>query len=189
MNDALVTVVGNVAAEPRYLVTKKGTQLLSLRLASTPRRFDRESAQWRDGDTMFLTVTCWRTLAANAQEALEKGDPIIVTGRLRLREYDKDGERRMSVEIDATTLGHDLSRGVSRFDRAHRSTATTDDDRRAAARLADVWETTGSGALDHGAGTSDGEPAATAPGDAEGTEQSEDGQDDGHEPPAIRAVA
>lgn len=141
MNDAMITVVGNVAAEPRYLITKNGTPLLSLRLASTPRRFDRDTGQWRDGDTMFLTVTCWRSLAANAQEALRKGDPVVVTGRLRLREYERDGERRLSVEVDASTVGHDLGRGVARFDRARRSTGATAEDRQVAAELAGVWET------------------------------------------------
>jgi single-strand DNA-binding protein len=139
VNDAQITVVGNVAAEPRYIVTRNGTPLLSLRLASTPRRFDRETGLWRDGDTMFMTVTCWRSLAANGQEALAKGDPVVVTGRLRLREYDKDGERRLSAEIEATTVGHDLSRGVARFDRVRRSTGATAEDRQEATQLADIW--------------------------------------------------
>lgn len=170
MNDAQITVVGNVAAEPRYIVTRNGTPLLSLRLASTPRRFDRETGQWRDGDTMFMTVTCWRSLAVNGQESLSKGDPVVVTGRLRLREYDRDGERRLSAEIEATTVGHDLSRGVARFDRVRRAAGTTSEDRREAARLADIWVADEAGGAEDGDRDAEardaeaGEPAATAEG-------------------------
>ncbi len=139
MNDALITVVGYVAAEPHYELLASGTPLMSLRIGSTPRRYDRDLGQWRDEDPMFLTVSCWRTLADNLQNCeLKRGDPVIVTGRLRIREYVKDDQRRFSAQIEATTVGHDLSRGVARFQRAQRSAAAPED-RRQADDLADRW--------------------------------------------------
>lgn len=139
MNDALITLVGFVAAEPRYEVLASGTSLMSLRIGSTPRRYDRELGQWRDEEPMFLTATCWRSLADNLQASeLQRGDPVIVTGRLRIREYTKDGQRRLSAQIEATTVGHDLSRGIARFQRAQRA-ASLPEDRRQADDLADRW--------------------------------------------------
>ncbi len=139
MNDALITVVGYVAAEPHYELLSSGTSLMSLRIGSTPRRYDRDLGQWRDEDPMFLTVSCWRSLADNLQGCeLKRGDPIIVTGKLRIREYMRDEQPRFSAQIEATTVGHDLSRGVARFQRTQR-TAAMSEDRRQADDLADRW--------------------------------------------------
>jgi single-strand DNA-binding protein len=139
VNDAIITVVGYVAAEPRYEILPSGTSVLSLRVGSTPRRYDREIGQWRDDDPMFLTANCWRNLADNLQASeLKRGDPVIVTGKLRIREYTKDGQRRFSAQIEATTAGHDLSRGVARFQRTQRSTSLPED-RKQADDLADRW--------------------------------------------------
>jgi single-strand DNA-binding protein len=140
VNDALITVIGFVAAEPHYEVLSSGTSLMSLRIGSTPRRFDRDLGQWRDEESMFLTVTCWRALAGNLQECdLKRGDPVIVTGRLRIREYVKDGQSRFSAQIEATTVGHDLSRGVARLQRSQRGAVNVPEDRRQADDLADRW--------------------------------------------------
>lgn len=139
MNDAIITVVGFVAQDPHFEVLSSGTSLMSLRIGSTPRRYDREIGQWRDEDPMFLTVSCWRTLADNLQGCeLQRGDPVIVTGKLRIREYTKDGQRRFSAQVEATTVGHDLSRGIARFQRSQRS-AGVPEDRRQADDLADRW--------------------------------------------------
>jgi single-strand DNA-binding protein len=139
VNDAIITVVGYVAAEPRYETLPSGTSVLSLRVGSTPRRYDREIGQWRDDDPMFLTANCWRALADNLLACeLKRGDPVIVTGKLRIREYTKDGQRRFSAQIDATTVGHDLSRGVARFQRTQRSQSFPED-RKQADDLADRW--------------------------------------------------
>lgn len=164
MNDAIITVVGFVAAEPHYEVLASGTSLMSLRIGSTPRRYDRDLGQWRDEEPMFMTANCWRSLADNLQASeLQRGDPIIVTGRLRIREYTKDGQRRFSAQIEATTAGHDLSRGIARYQRSQRSAAMPED-RRQADDLADRWL--------------EAEPA-------EGTGRAEDTD----EPTAFRAVA
>jgi single-strand DNA-binding protein len=139
VNDAIVTVVGFVAQDPRFEILASGASLMSLRIGSTPRRYDRDIGQWRDEDPMFLTVSCWRTLADNLQGCeLQRGDPVIVTGKLRIREYSKDGQPRFSAQIEATTVGHDLSRGIARFQRSQRS-AGLPEDRRQADDLADRW--------------------------------------------------
>lgn len=139
MNEAVVTVIGFVAQDPIFEVLASGTSLMSLRIGSTPRRYDREIGQWRDEDPMFLTVSCWRTLADNLQACeLQRGDPVIVTGKLRIREYVKDGQRRFSAQVEATTVGHDLSRGIARFQRSQRS-AGLPEDRRQADDVADRW--------------------------------------------------
>lgn len=177
MNDALITVIGFVAAEPHFEVLSSGTSLLSLRIGSTPRRFDRDLGQWRDEDPMFLTVTCWRSLATNLQESdFKRGDPVIVTGRLRIREYAKDGQTRFSAQIEATTVGHDLSRGVARLQRSQRSAVNLAEDRRLADDLADRWLETEE--------RTDGAEEITAQ-VAEGSGEA----DETAEPAAFRAVA
>jgi single-strand DNA-binding protein len=171
VNDAIITVVGFVAAEPHYEVLASGTPLLSMRIGSTPRRYDRDLGQWRDEEPMFMTATCWRSLADNLQASeLKRGDPVIVTGRLRIREYTKDGQRRFSAQIEATTVGHDLSRGIARYQRSQR-TAGRPEDRRQADDLADRW-------LE--AELEEGTEQATATADT--TEETD-------EPTAFRAVA
>ena len=122
MNETLVTVAGNVAAEPRFRVTAAGVRVASFRLASTERRYNKELQAWRDGDTVYYTVTCWRSMAENAVESVHKGQPMIVHGRLRVSSYEKEGQTRTAVEIEARSLGHDITWGVSTFAKAGPST-------------------------------------------------------------------
>lgn len=122
MNEALVTMIGYVASKPRLFQTKGGRFVTNMRVGVTPRLQDRETGQWSDGDTSYVTVTCWRSLATNVAACLRKGDPIVVKGRMRVRQYEaKDGNQRTVVEVDASTLGHDLNRGVAHFLRTKRS--------------------------------------------------------------------
>jgi single-strand DNA-binding protein len=121
MFDTQVTVVGNLVAEPRIAFTKEGQAVASFRLASTPRRFDRMTGEWRDGDTLFASVTCWRGLAENVAASLKKGCAVIVVGRLSVRPYEtKDGDKRQSVDIDAVAVGPELARAVTIIKRAER---------------------------------------------------------------------
>lgn len=125
INDTYVTVIGNVVGEPRHIVTSSGAHLATFRVASTSRRFDREEGGWRDGDTLYISVSCWRLLADNIAGSIERGQPVIVSGRLRTRSYtNHDGHRRVVTEIDAAAVGHNLSRGVARFQKAARFPAT-----------------------------------------------------------------
>jgi single-strand DNA-binding protein len=122
MFDTQVTVVGNLVAEPRLTYLKDGQPVASFRLASTPRRFDRASGQWKDGDTLFTSVNCWRALAENVYQSLKKGNSVIVIGRLSVRPYEtKDGEKRQSVDIDAVAVGPDLARATTIIKRVERT--------------------------------------------------------------------
>lgn len=119
MNETVVTVVGNVASELTLRATSAGTRVASFRVASTERRYDNALGTWRDAHTTFYRVNCWRSAAENVADSLEKGQPVVVTGKLRDKPWeDKDGVRRSSLEIDAATVGHDLTRGVARFTKA-----------------------------------------------------------------------
>lgn len=121
MLDTQVTIVGNLVADPRLYYTGDGQPMASFRLASTPRRFHRSSGEWRDGDTLWVNVTCWRGLAENVATSLKKGQAAIVMGRLSARLYEtKDGDRRQSVDVEATAVGPELSRVVTVVRRAER---------------------------------------------------------------------
>jgi single-strand DNA-binding protein len=118
-NEAHVSLTGYVATQPqtRTFDTTDATNL-SMRVAWTPRYQDRVTGEWVDATTSYVTVTCWRRLAAYAGICLRKGDPVLVKGRLTVRSYEgKDGKTRISVEVEATSIGHDLSRGVAQFAR------------------------------------------------------------------------
>ena len=120
INDAQVFLSGYVARDPRFRITASGVSNVSLRVAYTPRRVDRESGEWTDGTTSFVSVVCWRTLADNVARCLHKGEPVLVKGRLQVRPYEKDGVSRLAVEIEASSVGHDLARGVASFQRPRR---------------------------------------------------------------------
>ena len=115
--DTYVTVVGNAASEVRVQTTQSGVSLARFRMAVSPRRLDRGTGQWVSGDASFYTVACWRGLAENVTSSVDKGDPLVVTGRLKVREWEREGRWWTVTEIDAVSVGHDLARGVSEFTR------------------------------------------------------------------------
>jgi single-strand DNA-binding protein len=112
-----VTVVGLVATTPRHLVTQDGLPITSFRLASSHRKFDRKENKWIDGETNWFTVTAFRQLAINSAGSVAKGDRVLVTGKLRVRDWDNGERAGTSVEIEADGLGHDMSWGSSVFTR------------------------------------------------------------------------
>ena len=114
-NETVVTVTGYVAQEPVLRLTGSGTKVVNFRVATTERRYDKGVNSWRDGDTLFFSVSCWRNLGENILDSLRKGDPVVVQGRLRDGSWEKDGVTYSRVEIEASAVGHDLSKGVSRF--------------------------------------------------------------------------
>ncbi len=122
MHESLVTITGNVATDLRHVETDGGLHITSFRLASTPRRFEKGEG-WVDGETSYYSVSCWRFLAQNVSASVNKGDPVVVTGTLRVRQWEKDGKTGLSTEIDARVVGHDLSRGLSRFTKVTRTRA------------------------------------------------------------------
>jgi single-strand DNA-binding protein len=118
VNEAQLSLTGYVASDPRSRETRNGVPQASMRVAWTPRWIDRASGEWADGNTSFVTVLCWRRLAANVATCIRRGDPVVIKGRLSIRPYeDKDGNARLAVEVDASSIGHDLSRGVAHFQR------------------------------------------------------------------------
>jgi single-strand DNA-binding protein len=123
--DTYVTVVGNAASDVRVQMTQSGVPLARFRIAVSPRRFDRGSEQWVSGDASFYTVQCWRGLAENVTSSIDKGDPLVVTGRLRVREWEREGRWWTATEIDAASVGHDLARGVAEFRRVGRPARLT----------------------------------------------------------------
>jgi single-strand DNA-binding protein len=126
INDANIDLAGFVASEPSFKLLDNGTSTAKLRVAYTERRFNRETGEWGDGPTSFVTVLCWRTLADNVAMCLRKGEPVLVRGRLRVREYqDTEGRPRSVTEVDASSIGHDLSRGVAHFSRTRRAPGET----------------------------------------------------------------
>jgi single-strand DNA-binding protein len=126
INDASIDLAGFVVSEPSFKRLATGTSTAKLRVAYTERRLNRETGEWGDGPTSFVTVLCWRALADNVAMCLRKGEPVLVRGRLRVREYEgKDGSRGTETEIDASSVGHDLSRGVAHFSRTRRAPGET----------------------------------------------------------------
>jgi len=116
----LITVTGLVATNPRYLTTSEGLTILSFRLASSQRRFDRALSRWVDGDTNWYTVSGFRALADNGVESINKGDRVIVQGQFRLRDWENTDRSGTTAEIEADVIGHDLSWGTATYKRVSR---------------------------------------------------------------------
>ncbi|MBX3099510.1 MAG: single-stranded DNA-binding protein [Salinibacterium sp.] len=112
-----ITVTGLVATAPRHLVTSEGLAITSFRLASTSRRFERSASAWVDGDTNWFTVTAFRALAVNAATCVSKGERVIVTGALRIREWENGKQTGTNVDIEADAIGHDLAYGTAEYRR------------------------------------------------------------------------
>jgi single-strand DNA-binding protein len=158
MNDTQMTIVGNVVDDPRRRETKNGYAVTNFRVASTSRRFDREQERFVDNGTLFVTVTCWRAMAENVDRSIRKGQPVVVTGRFYMREYTVDEQPRTAYELEATAVGHDLSRGTTQFTRINRSAPTVvvaRDDAGLPADDSDRWlPIAGSGPEEEGYGSS-----------------------------------
>ncbi|MCT2590517.1 single-stranded DNA-binding protein [Streptomyces sp. N2-109] len=122
MYEAHVTVVGNAATQVEFRTTDAGLPFAWFRLASTVRRFDRARGGWADSYSSFYTVWARRSLAANLSSSVTIGEPLIVQGQLRVREGSREGRESASVDLLASAIGHDLSRGTSAFVRVSRAT-------------------------------------------------------------------
>jgi single-strand DNA-binding protein len=116
VNEASFCVTGYIATQPKLGWTRNGTRTLFMRLGWTPRRVDKSTGEWADQPTSFVSVICYRRVAENASECLRRGDPVVIKGTLRVREYgEENGPKRSTVEVVADAIGHDLSRGTSFF--------------------------------------------------------------------------
>lgn len=116
MNETNVTLVGTVITDLRRRHTGDGARYIKFRMASNERRFDRVSQEWVDGDSLYVNVTCWRRLVKGVGAGLGKGDPVIVVGRLYTHQWEQEGQRRSSIEMDATAIGPDLARCIATID-------------------------------------------------------------------------
>ncbi len=113
-----ITLTGLVATNPRHIVTSEGLTITSFRLASNQRRFDRGQNAWIDGDTNWYTVTAFRQLGTHVATSLEKGQRVLVTGRVRIRDWESGEKAGTTIEIDGEAIGHDLTWGRATFTRS-----------------------------------------------------------------------
>ncbi|WP_408897477.1 single-stranded DNA-binding protein [Nocardioides sp. R1-1] len=120
--ETVITVVGNLVDDPELRFTPSGAAVANFRIASTPRTFDRQTNEWKDGDALFLSCAVWRQYAENVAESLTKGMRVIVTGRLKSRQYEtREGEKRTAMEIDVEEVGPALRYATAKVSRAARS--------------------------------------------------------------------
>jgi single-strand DNA-binding protein len=116
--ETVITLVGNLTADPELRFTPSGAAVANFTVASTPRTFDKQSGEWRDGDAMFLSCAVWRQAAENVAESLQKGMRVIVQGRLKSRSYEtREGERRTVFEIDVDEIGPALKYATAKVTR------------------------------------------------------------------------
>lgn len=114
-----LTVVGNLVDDPELRFTGSGAPVVNFRVASTPRRFERDAGEWRDGETLFLRCTAWRALAENVAASLSKGCRVVVSGTLSQRSYETDaGERRYQYEVQADDVAASLAFATAALTRA-----------------------------------------------------------------------
>ncbi len=120
--DTVITVVGNLTGDPELRFTPSGAAVANFTVASTPRTFDRQSNEWKDGDTLFMRCSIWREAAENVAESLTKGTRVIVQGRLVQRSYEtREGEKRTVVELQVDEVGPSLRYASAKVTRAQRS--------------------------------------------------------------------
>ncbi|WP_033214206.1 single-stranded DNA-binding protein [Kitasatospora phosalacinea] len=123
--ETVITLVGNLVDDPELRFTPSGAAVAKFRIASTPRTFDRQTNEWKDGESLFLTCNVWRQPAENVAESLQRGMRVIVQGRLRQRTYDtKEGERRTVFEVEVDEVGPSLRSATAKVTRANRSGGT-----------------------------------------------------------------
>ncbi|AUH67560.1 MULTISPECIES: single-stranded DNA-binding protein [Gordonia] len=121
MTDTVITVVGNLTADPELRFTASGAPVANFTVASTPRTFDRQTNEWKDGEALFLRCSIWRDAAENVTESLTKGTRVIVQGKLKQRSYEtREGERRTVVELEVDEIGPSLRYATAKVNRTQR---------------------------------------------------------------------
>jgi single-strand DNA-binding protein len=121
--DTQITIIGNLVDDPQLRYTPTGQAVASFRVASTPRFMDRQTNEWKDGDSLFLSCNVWRQAAENVAESLQRGMRVIVSGRLRQRSYEtKEGEKRTVYEIEVDEVGPSLRNASAKVIRSSRAT-------------------------------------------------------------------
>ncbi|MDQ3476884.1 MAG: single-stranded DNA-binding protein [Actinomycetota bacterium] len=119
--DTIITVVGNLTADPELRFTPSGAAVANFTVASTPRTFDRQTQEWKDGDALFLRCNVWRQAAENVAESLTRGARVVVSGRLKQRSFEtKEGEKRTVVELEVDEVGPSLRYATAKVTKASR---------------------------------------------------------------------
>lgn len=119
--DTIITVVGNLTADPELRFTASGAAVANFTVASTPRIYDRQSGEWKDGEALFLRCNIWREAAENVAESLTRGARVIVTGRLKQRSFEtREGEKRTVVEVEVDEIGPSLRYATAKVNKASR---------------------------------------------------------------------
>ena len=119
--DTVITIIGNLTADPELRFTPSGAAVANFTVASTPRTFDRQSNEWKDGETLFMRCSVWRDAAENVAESLQRGTRVIVAGRLKSRSYEtKEGEKRTVVEMDVDEIGPSLRSATAKVNKTQR---------------------------------------------------------------------
>lgn len=120
--ETVITIVGNLVDDPELRFTPSGAAVANFRIASTPRTFDRQSGEWKDGEALFLSCAVWRQAAENVAESLTKGMRVVVQGRLKSRQYEtREGEKRTAMEIDVDEVGPSLRYATAKVAKVSRS--------------------------------------------------------------------
>ena len=120
--DVNITVIGNLTADPELRYTPNGAAVANFTVASTPRQFDRQSNEWKDGETLFMRCSIWREAAENVSESLQRGPRVVVTGRLKSRSYEtKEGEKRTTTELEVDEIGPSLRYATAKVNKTQRS--------------------------------------------------------------------
>ena len=136
--ETTLTIVGNLTADPELRYTQNGLAVANFTIASTPRTYDRQSGEWKDGDALFIRCSVWREFAEHVSGSLQKGSRVIAQGRLTQRSYEtKEGEKRTSLELEVDEVGPSLRYATASVTRAQKGSAA------AAATSSDVWSTPG----------------------------------------------
>ena len=147
-NDTVITVVGNLTADPELRFTPSGAAVANFTVASTPRQFDRQSGEWKDGEALFLRCNIWRQAAENVAETLTRGSRVIVQGRLKQRSFEtREGEKRTVIELEVEEVGPSLRYATASVTKASRGSGGG-----------------GYGGSDSGGGYGGGAPAASGGG-------------------------
>jgi len=120
--DTVITVIGNITGDPELRFTPSGAAVANFTVASTPRAFDRQSNEWKDGETLFMRCSVWRDAAENVAESIQRGTRVIVSGRLKSRSYEtKEGEKRTVVEMEVDEIGPSLRYASAKVTKTQRS--------------------------------------------------------------------
>src|ERR1043165_7426157 len=119
--ETVITVVGNLTADPELRFTPSGAAVASFTIASTPRQFDRQSNEWKDGEALFLRCSIWRQAAENVAEALQRGMRVVAQGRLKQRSFEtREGEKRTVIELEVDEIGPSLRYATAKVTKANR---------------------------------------------------------------------